>query len=383
MKKTFGLRSKLVLSGTLGFFLLAQNVDAHGDEANVHQAIKSQLLGKQIFFGDLHNHTGYSPDGTGTPKQAFESAKAHGLDFIAITEHSEGLNLIANEEERVNTPLPYRTEWEDIRYQAEQLSDDSFTAIRGFEWSDPYQGHFNVWFSEHYTDVFRSPGTPSMKPFWNWFQRDTALFGGSDGIGGFNHPGREPGKLDNLAYVPEADERVVSIEVFNRDDIYDSTYVEALDKGWHVGAIGVSDHHGEDWGAPTFARTGIITNKNSHESVRSALEKHHVYATQDANYQMVFTANGQMMGAKIASNEPVDLQVMGYDPDAGETIVKAELVTNGGEVVETYEPTNTSTHFMWNTKTPKSQESAWYFVRMTQSDGEMIYSSPIWVQPTS
>ncbi len=43
----------------------------------------------------------------------------NGLDFIAITEHSEVLNLIANEEEGVNTPLSYRTEWEDIQYQAD------------------------------------------------------------------------------------------------------------------------------------------------------------------------------------------------------------------------------------------------------------------------
>ncbi|MGM7700531.1 CehA/McbA family metallohydrolase [Pseudalkalibacillus sp. Hm43] len=370
---------KVVAVGAAAMMMFGQDVNAHGDEVSVYEAIQDQLVGKQIIFGDLHNHTGYSPDGSGTPKMAYESAKMNGLDFIAITEHSEGLNLIANEEEGVNTPLPYRTEWEDVQYQADQISDESFTAIRGFEWSDPYQGHFNVWFSKHYTDVFRSPGTPTMKPFWNWFQTDTQLLGGSDGIGGFNHPGREPGKLDDLAYVPEVDDRVVSIEVFNRDDIYDSTYVEALDKGWHVGAIGVSDHHGENWGDPTFARTGIIATENSHEAVRAALEQHHVYATQDSNYQMVFTGNGQMMGAKLTTHQPVQLNVIGHDPDAGESIVKAELVTNGGEVVETYEPSNGGQTFEWSPTTPATSESAWYFVRMTQADGEMIYSSPIWV----
>ncbi len=118
---------KVVAVGAAAMMMFGQDVSAHGDEASVYEAIQGQLAGKQIIFGDLHNHTGYSPDGSGTPKMAYESAKMNGLDFIAITEHSEGLNLIANEEEGVNTPLPYRTEWEDIQYQADQISDESLT----------------------------------------------------------------------------------------------------------------------------------------------------------------------------------------------------------------------------------------------------------------
>jgi hypothetical protein len=40
----------------------------------------------RVYFGNLHSHTSYS-DGSGTPTEAFEHAKAAGLDFLAVTEH--------------------------------------------------------------------------------------------------------------------------------------------------------------------------------------------------------------------------------------------------------------------------------------------------------
>ena len=40
-----------------------------------------------VFFGNLHAHTVYS-DGSGTPDEAFDAARAADLDFMAITEHS-------------------------------------------------------------------------------------------------------------------------------------------------------------------------------------------------------------------------------------------------------------------------------------------------------
>ena len=42
---------------------------------------------QQVYFGTLHSHTSYS-DGSGKPNDAFKSAKAAGMDFIAVTEHN-------------------------------------------------------------------------------------------------------------------------------------------------------------------------------------------------------------------------------------------------------------------------------------------------------
>src|SRR5437867_4478373 len=41
----------------------------------------------KVFYGLLHAHTFFS-DGQGTPEEAFQAAKAAGLDFFAVTPHN-------------------------------------------------------------------------------------------------------------------------------------------------------------------------------------------------------------------------------------------------------------------------------------------------------
>src|ERR671937_808136 len=47
-----------------------------------------QVHGLRLFYGDLHNHTGYS-DGMGRPEQALRQMRERGLHFAAITDHGE------------------------------------------------------------------------------------------------------------------------------------------------------------------------------------------------------------------------------------------------------------------------------------------------------
>src|SRR5262245_62204144 len=47
-----------------------------------------QAHGLRLFYGDLHNHTGYS-DGLGRPEEALRQMRARGLHFAAITDHGE------------------------------------------------------------------------------------------------------------------------------------------------------------------------------------------------------------------------------------------------------------------------------------------------------
>ena len=52
------------------------------------QAVWTFTVGDyNIYFGGMHSHTNLS-DGTGTPQQAYDSAKAAGADFMAVTDHS-------------------------------------------------------------------------------------------------------------------------------------------------------------------------------------------------------------------------------------------------------------------------------------------------------
>ena len=82
----------------------------------------------------------------------------------------------------------------------------------------------------------------------------------------FNHPGGNPaltpfdgdliinqllaetrggGNWNDIALVPDVDERVVGIEVNRGDDL--SWYVKALPAGWHLGPIAAEDEHEREW----------------------------------------------------------------------------------------------------------------------------------------
>jgi len=64
-----------------------------------------------IYFGNLHSHTGYS-DGSGTPAQAYQHAKNSGAgDFLAITDHAHMMD---------------EAEWADTKIQGRQFYGRQF-----------------------------------------------------------------------------------------------------------------------------------------------------------------------------------------------------------------------------------------------------------------
>ena len=214
---------------------------------------------------DLHNHTLLS-DGDGDPALAFDSMRSAGLDVAALTDHSTLSDHVLGDVLADLLPPEYQqfagltpAGWARTKQYADAANaDGAFTAIRGFEWTEPLLGHVNVWFTEHYVDVLQAG---VMTPLLEWLRRKPGLVldGGADGIAGFNHPGREPGRFEEFRYDPRVRDRMVSLEMFNRRDDYlfegyadgrSSPLCACLDAGWRTGITGVTDEHGTDWGIP-------------------------------------------------------------------------------------------------------------------------------------
>lgn len=81
------------------------------------------------FWGDIHCHTGLSSDGMGTDPYTY-ARNASGLDFAAITEHSDSI-----------TP----SDWETLRTWAKEATvPDQFAALLAIEIY-----HYNVYFRDH------------------------------------------------------------------------------------------------------------------------------------------------------------------------------------------------------------------------------------------
>ena len=367
----------------------------------------------QEFEGAIHEHTAYSDGEPGTrPADAFAAVRDRGSDFMALTEHSDtlllplvtnvkciGPNLLLclfSDQHRI---IDSFRKWPAMREQTNAATTSDFVGIRGFEWTNDRHGHISVLFSQNNTNAKLDGGYVSMKFFWSWFTRSVSIGGGRDALGIFNHPGRrELGELvpggfispytpDNLLlpggdwnafrYVPAADARMVGMELFNGGGDYGAPtafhpagpYGEALDNGWHIGAVGAEDTHDTSWGVPQENKTVILAPTLTRAALREAMVARNFYAVTRAGIRLSFTANGQQMGARLsrAPGAPVHLQAS----SPGATL---ELVTSGGAVVAS------GTGSLDVTR-PASSSERWYYVRASDSAGtSLAYSSPVWVE---
>ncbi len=275
-----------------------------------------------LLHADLHNHTLLS-DGAGDPGAAYDSMRAAGLDVAALTDHATLSDHLLGDVVRGLLPPEYtqaggltRQGWERTRELAEAADEDGvFTALRGFEWSEPLLGHVNVWFSEQYVDVLQAT---TMRPFYEWLLRDPStplVDGGLDGLAGFNHPGREPGRFEEFAADPRLRDRMVSLEMFNRRDDYlfegyadgrSSPLSACLDAGWRPGLSGVTDEHGTDWGFPEGkGRTGLWAREHSRAGVREAMESRRFFATRTSGLRLDAVASVAGHAARMGGTLPV------------------------------------------------------------------------------
>jgi hypothetical protein len=297
---------------------------------------RSRLVddGTRLLHADLHNHSLFS-DGGGDPESAFDEMRAAGLDVAALTDHAsiphhqvEFLDLThyPDEDALAIGRTPPRSIDDDGWKRTGEIADahdvpGEFTALRGFEWTEPWLGHVNVWF----TDAFLPVTTPGDFEGLHEFLREKE----PDALFGYNHPGREPGRLAEFARdgADGLDDRMVALEAFNRRHDYlfaghadglSSPIVACLDAGWRPGLIGCSDEHGPSYGLAGRGRTGIWAREHSREGVREALLARRTFATREIGLRLDATLDGVRMGGELGRLAgtrvlDVDLAGSGYD----------------------------------------------------------------------
>jgi hypothetical protein len=358
----------------------------------------------------MHEHSAYS-DGypTTRPADFYAAGRRHGLDFMGGSDHSDTLgvavsasNDCANDPSQTGcavadtvNPLDSLRKWAATAEQAVAATSSSFTAVRGFEWTSDRFGHINVYFSDVYRNAKDDGGYAAMETFYTWLGLPAEAGGGADGLATFNHPGSK--KLstsdpaynwNDFAYVPSADDQMVGIEVYNGDDYAapgahngppEGWYVHALDKGWHLGAVGAEDlghHRGDDWGGPLEPKTVMLSTDRSAPALRTAMTQRRFYAVRTPDYRMSYTVDGEPMGSRLTRSAGSKVRFAARAKDAaGNRLLDStlELVTRGGQVVATGEQGKLEV------KRGASATEDWYFVR-ARRDGQVIaYSSPVWV----
>ena len=356
----------------------------------------------QLYFGQLHGHTQYS-DGAGSLDSALSYIKnlpdSANVQFVAFTDHSnyfDSKNDPNVEAALYDTSLVKDSDashsWKTYKDTIAQFNEDNagdMVAIGGFEmtWSGG-PGHINTFntpgiVSRNNKTLNNKTDDAGMKAYYALLSQTE----GANSISQFNHPGTTFGNFKDFSYWnPVIDSRMYMVEVGNGEGqigaggYYPSyeQYIMALDKGWHLAPTNNQDNHQGKWGNANDARDVILTDNFTEEGIYDAIRALRMYATEDKNLELGYTVNGLMMGSRIETVPgKLDIEVSVYDPDRTDSIAKVEVVVNSGKVAHVWDdPAQLKSGTLSVTLAP---EYSYYFIRVTQKDGDLAVTAPVWV----
>ncbi len=366
-----------------------------------------------VYFGNLHSQTNHSDGGgelascTGaqnpqsaaySPTDAFNYAKAHGLDFLMASEHnhmydgSDSTNTSAN-------PATAKALYQSGLSMAANFNaaNPDFLAIYGMEWGVISNGgHMNI-FNSNELLGWESNSSGQLLADTYTAKSDYAalytLMRQRGWLGQFNHPSTSGQFLVNgvpLGYTADGDEAMALCEVMNTSAFstnttetetgrsnYEGACKKALEAGYHVAFSTDQDNHCANWGASYTNRTGVLIPSGTALTTAAfmdAIRARRVFATMDKTSQLVLTANGHMMGERFNNTGTLNL-VANFSSSSGKTVSTSEIY----EGVPGRNGTVTLLASTANTTITPSDGAHFYYAKVTQSDGNILWSAPVWV----
>ncbi|MFC2116273.1 Ig-like domain-containing protein [Bacteroidota bacterium] len=328
------------------------------------QAQSPAIGGYNIYYGTLHNHTNVS-DGTGTDDDAYNYAKnVAGMDYFSTSNHVGSI---------------VEAEWAAIKAASDKYNEDSvFTAFWGFEWSGA--GDVSVFNTDDYTTISNDPSGTFVE-LCAWLDaRDCVAF--------FNHPGRG-GSVHFNGFATPPCYKIVGMELFNKALAYDvyyyndgfypndgnlSPFAEANIRGWRIGASGGDDNHGGTWGTRTDYRMAILSEHLTRPELYAAMQARRFYSTLDKNLALSFKIDSSEMGSSIEGGA-YDMQIQASDMNE-ESFTRVMLFRDGLEM-NTW---NIDSSAVDLTFPLNAFDGEFFYVKVTQADGDEAISSPIYVQ---
>jgi len=353
------------------------------------------------YFGNIHSHTEYSDgnkdsltSGVSTPGQSFQFAKnSYHVDFWGISEH--------NHFTATNNPGMLLARYQPGLYQADTATQNGyFVAMYGIEFGTiSTGGHVVTYGLPGLVGWDTVAGIPNYATFcakgdysgyWTIAQNFPNTFST------LAHP--ETGDYNDLLlsapYNPTADSQVVGTAVrsgsafsttTNYSDppatSYEFQFRRALAKGYHLGPTLDHDNHYTTFGRTLMGRTVILATQLHRDSLIAAYKARRFYASDDWNAEVQFTVNSAVMGSVIQSNGGSQIQVQVNDLDLGESIASIQIYYGrpGSGNISTILTTSLNTNTLNFTHQPMPGDSVYYYAKIQQTDGDLIWTAPIWV----
>jgi Bacterial Ig domain len=396
------------------FAALRTSADAKASADRAKSAPALNALPYTVYYANLHSQTNHSDGGgnvasctssqaaqTGQfgPSDAFAYGKNAGLDILMTSEHnhyfdgSSGTNTSAN-------PSTVTSLYQSGLSAAANFNaaNPNFLAVYGMEWGVISNGgHMNIfnanellgWETNASGQLLANTLTPKSD-----YATLYALMKQRGWIGQFNHPDTSGQFViggTSLAYSADADEVMVLAEILNTSAFSNNTtetetgrsnfegaFNTLLERGFHVAPASNQDNHCANWGRSYTNRTGVLIPNGtalSQASLIDALKARRVFATMDKNSQIVLTANGRLMGERVQNSGALTLTA-NFANNAGRSVSTVAII----EGVPGRNGTVTTLANAASTTITPTIGMHFYYAKITQDDGKILWSAPVWVE---
>lgn len=330
---------------------------------------------EKVYWGDIHGHLSYM-DSVGTTDEYYHYAR--NISFLDFTSHSEHMDSFSGERQAT-----CNVQWEIVKQGTRKYHESGkFVTLLGYEnseiWDanvyfptdeapwhvDSYANRLFSFAKKHNAIVIPHMTTyPQRLRGYDWSNYDASVMpvveiysthGSSEYFGGERPLGNcEPG-----GYV-----------------------VEALNRGHKLGFIGSSDGHDCMPGNSVFGSymNGLIAvyaSELTREAIFEAIRRRRCYATTNARILGYFNIDGQVSGSEINAEKDQKLTINASFYGTNE--IDKAVVVKDGQIIHTVIGQGRILTFDFEDDC-NTLGHHYYYVKMIQKDGEMVWISPIFV----
>lgn len=360
---------------------------------------------RRIYWAEIHGHSVLSDGGSRSAEEYYGYGRDVAfLDVCALTDHDFGLAMKGSRR------------WEMAIEAARKFyRPGRFVTLVGWENThiglgmgyrkgdaiapERLRGHKNVYYREDDGPLFNSSPYygdlverhfESVEELWDLLGDRKALaiphhssYGGAGTNWDFHNPRYE--RLVEI-YSKWGNSEYVGAPRNTRKQEAGRTVQDALARGYRLGFTAGSDTHDARPGNPhpepglcePSGLTAILAPELTREAIWDALHERRCYATTGARIYLDFTLSGCEMGAEARIEFPPKLKV----EVGGTSAIDRIEVIRDNLTVHMVQGSGDVEAFEWE-DAEAARGSHYYYIRVTQSDGEIAWSSPIWVEPNA
>ena len=329
-----------------------------------------------LVFGQIHRHTNLSSCGKqqGYADGQHDLHYRHAIDvqgesFGACTDH--GWSMDAHDWRRT------------MKMAAFYNRDGCFVALPAEEWTSSgprpfwrYYGHLNIYHLDEMQDKLNSRVITERTPWQIWRKLDPER-----SLTIPHHPADRMHPYDWSAYDPAfmpvveifqdgrgSSEHPGCIGTTASERVEDpSCYVQAaLAAGAKLGFIGGGDHTG-------VALAGLYVTELTRKGVLEALRARRCFATTGCQAFLDFRVNDALMGEEITAPGAGAARTISASASGPSPVKRIVLVRNGEDI------SSAEGGRLTYTDDTDLEPQVYYYVRVEFEDGELAWSSPVWV----